>query len=156
MKRASASATATEAAGQAFADVLAPGDVVLLSGPLGAGKTTFVRGLARGLGVVERATSPTFTMVRQHRCHNARGIETLHHADLYRVGSIDEVLDLALGELVEEQSVAVVEWGEIAAPIFGVDVLTVTIEVISDEARRIGVSGALAADRAAAIARWLT
>ena len=156
MKRASASATATEAAGQAFADVLAPGDVVLLSGPLGAGKTTFVRGLARGLGVVERATSPTFTMVRQHRCHNARGIETLHHADLYRVGSIDEVLDLALGELVEEQSVAVIEWGEIAAPIFGVDVLTVTIEVISDEARRIGVGGALAADRAAAIARWLT
>ncbi len=156
MKRASASATATEAAGQAFADVLAPGDVVLLSGPLGAGKTTFVRGLARGLGVVERATSPTFTMVRQHRCHNARGIETLHHADLYRVGSIDEVLDLALGELVEEQSVAVIEWGEIAAPIFGVDVLRVTIEVISDEARRIGVSGALAADRAAAIARWLT
>ena len=154
MRRACASAAATEAAGEDFAEVVASGDVVLLSGPLGAGKTTFVRGLARGLGVLERATSPTFTMVREHRCHNDRGIETLHHADLYRVGSLDEVLDLALGELVEEQSIAVIEWGEIAAPLFGADVLAVDIEVVSDDERLVRVGGALAARRAAALARW--
>ena len=56
----------TQAAGEAFAAVLRPGDIVLMSGPLGAGKTTFVKGVARGLGIRERVTSPTFTMVRQH------------------------------------------------------------------------------------------
>lgn len=146
--------TETERAGEEFSQLLRPGDVVLLSGPLGAGKTTFVRGLARGLGVLERATSPTFTIVRQHECHNDLGITTLHHADVYRVTSFDEVLDLALGELVEEAAVAVVEWGELAAPVFGADVVTVSIAVTSDEERTIDVDGAGARDRAEAMARW--
>ena len=121
-----ADAAATEVAGQDFARVLLAGDVVLLCGPLGAGKTTFVKGVARGLGVSERVTSPTFTIVRPHACHNDRGIEVLHHADVYRVASLDEVLDLALGELVEERAVAIIEWGELAAPAFGEDVISVT------------------------------
>ena len=154
MSRFTAGPAATEAAGEEFARLLRPGDVVLLSGPLGAGKTTFVRGLARGLGVLERATSPTFTMVREHRCHNDLGIATLHHADVYRVTSLDEVFDLALGELVEEAAVAVVEWGELAAPVFGADVVTVSIAVTSDEGRTIDVDGAGARDRAEALARW--
>ncbi len=154
MSRFTAGPAATEAAGEEFARLLRPGDVVLLSGPLGAGKTTFVRGLARGLGVRERATSPTFTIVRQHECHNDLGIATLHHADVYRVTSLDEVFDLALGELVEEAAVAVVEWGELAAPVFGADVVTVSIAVTSDEGRTIDVDGAGARDRAEALARW--
>ena len=154
MSRVTVGPAATELAGEEFAQLLRPGDVVLLSGPLGAGKTTFVRGLARGLGVSERATSPTFTLVRQHRCHNDRRIATLHHADVYRVTSLDEVLDLALGELVEEAAVAVVEWGELAAPVFGADVVTVSIAVTSDEGRIIDVDGAGARDRAEAMARW--
>ena len=154
MSRVTVGPAATELAGEEFARLLRPGDVVLLSGPLGACKTTFVRGLARGLGVSERATSPTFTLVRQHRCHNDRGIATLHHADVYRVTSLDEVLDLALGELVEEAAVAVVEWGELAAPVFGADVVTVSIAVTSDEGRIIDVDGAGARDRAEAMARW--
>lgn len=154
MSRFTAGPAATEAAGEEFARLLRPGDVVLLSGPLGAGKTTFVCGLARGLGVRERATSPTFTIVRQHECHNDLGIATLHHADVYRVTSLDEVFDLALGELVEEAAVAVVEWGELAAPVFGADVVTVSIEVTSDEGRTIDVDGAGARDRAEALARW--
>ena len=154
MSRVTMGPTETERAGEEFSQLLRPGDVVLLSGPLGAGKTTFVRGLARGLGVLERATSPTFTIVRQHECHNDLGITTLHHADVYRVTSLDEVLDLALGELVEEAAVAVVEWGELAAPVFGADVVTVSIAVTSDEGRTIDVDGAGARDRAEAMARW--
>ena len=135
-----ADATATEAAGEDFAGLLRPGDVVLLSGPLGAGKTTFVKGVARGLGVTERVTSPTFTIVRPHACHNEQGIDVLHHADVYRVASLDEVYDLGLGELVEESAVAIIEWGELAAAAFGDDVIHVTF-VDEGEGRRLEAEG---------------
>ncbi|MFI5034652.1 MAG: tRNA (adenosine(37)-N6)-threonylcarbamoyltransferase complex ATPase subunit type 1 TsaE [Acidimicrobiales bacterium] len=147
-------AAATREAGREFAELLEPGDVVLLTGALGAGKTTFVQGAARGLGVAERVTSPTFTMVREHAAGNDRGIATLQHADLYRIESLDEVLDLALGELVEESAVALVEWGELAAPVFGRDVLTVHVEVGDDDERRLTVGGQAAAPRRAGLERW--
>jgi tRNA threonylcarbamoyladenosine biosynthesis protein TsaE len=146
---------ATQAAGADFAAVLRPGDVVLLTGLLGAGKTTFVKGVARALGVSERVTSPTFTMVRQHEARNAAGITTLHHADVYRVESLGEVLDLDLGELVEESAVALVEWGELASSVFGPEVLRVEISCSDeDETRRIAVSGAIDAARGAALTNW--
>ena len=109
----------TVAAGRALAAWLAPGDVVVLTGALGAGKTVFATGVAAGLGVRERVTSPTFTLVRPHACANDRGIATLYHADLYRVESLDEVADLALGELVEESAVALIEWGERGDALWG-------------------------------------
>ena len=142
------------AAGEEFAQALRPGDVVLLTGPLGAGKTTFVKGVARGLGVVERVTSPTFTMVRQHRCSNAQGITTMHHCDLYRVESLDEVVDLAIGELVEESAVAMVEWGELAASVFGRDVMTIDFTVLGDDGRDLLVDGVLAGHRVDDLDRW--
>ena len=145
---------ATQAAGESFAQVLRPGDIVLLSGPLGAGKTTFSKGVARGLGVRDRVTSPTFTMVRQHEAHNDQGITTLHHCDVYRVESLGEVLDLDLGELVEENAVALVEWGELAALIFGRDVVTVTITPNDDDSRTIAVAGAIDDARATALNHW--
>jgi tRNA threonylcarbamoyladenosine biosynthesis protein TsaE len=153
-RRTCATAEDTVTAGEAFAAVLESGDIVLLSGTLGAGKTTFVQGVAKGLGVSERVTSPTFTMVREHRCANDRGIETLHHADVYRVDSLDEVLDLALGELVEDAGVAVVEWGELAASVFGRDVVTIAFSVDDDERRTLVVAGALAETRRAQLDRW--
>jgi tRNA threonylcarbamoyladenosine biosynthesis protein TsaE len=125
-----------------------------LNGTLGAGKTTFVKGVAAGLGVRERVTSPTFTMVREHRCWNDGGIVTLHHCDVYRVESLDEVIDLALGELVEENAVAVVEWGDLAASVFGRDVVTIDFAVGDDEERILTVSGESAASRAPALERW--
>jgi tRNA threonylcarbamoyladenosine biosynthesis protein TsaE len=149
-----ASAEDTVAAGEAFAKVLSSGDIVLLSGTLGAGKTTFVQGVARGLGVRDRVTSPTFTMVREHQCSNAAGIATLHHCDVYRVDSLDEVLDLALGELVEDDAVAFVEWGELAASVFGRDVMTVDFLVDENEARTLTVGGELAAGRANLLEAW--
>lgn len=144
----------TIAAGEAFAAVLSSGDIVLLSGTLGAGKTTFVQGAAKGLGVRERVTSPTFTMVREHVCSNAFGIETLHHCDVYRVVTLDEVLDLALGELVEDSAVALVEWGELAASIFGRDVITIDFSVVDDDSRILTVEGDVADSRRAQLDRW--
>jgi tRNA threonylcarbamoyladenosine biosynthesis protein TsaE len=143
-RRYAASAEDTRASGEAFASLLRPGDIVLLNGPLGAGKTTFTQGVGRGLGVGERVTSPTFTIVRQHQCVNDLGVTTLHHADVYRVGSLGEVDDLALGELVEESAVAVIEWGEIAASLFGLDVINVSFGIDDGEGRTIEVDGALA------------
>ena len=144
----------TRRAGEEFAAVLLPGDVVLMTGPLGAGKTTFVQGVARGLGVRDRVTSPTFTLVRQHAAHNDRGIATLHHADVYRVESLGEVLDLDLGELVEEAGVALVEWGELAASVFGREALTLSVEVHDDESRTLLVDGAASANRVEALNVW--
>jgi tRNA threonylcarbamoyladenosine biosynthesis protein TsaE len=148
------SADDTKVAGEEFARLLRPGDVVLLSGQLGAGKTTFVQGVARGLGVRERVTSPTFTMVREHQCINEFGITTLHHADVYRVGSLGEVSDLALGELVEEAAIALVEWGEIAASVFGRDVLLVDFVLDDGDGRTLEVTGALSEGREDELARW--
>ena len=153
-RRRCATSDACERAGESFAAALEPGDIVLLSGALGAGKTTFVKGVARALGVRERVTSPTFTMVREHRCSNERGIETLHHCDVYRVERLDEVVDLALGELVEEGGVALVEWGDLASSVFGREVLTVDFTVEDDDARTLVVDGELAARRRDALDAW--
>ena len=136
-------ADSTRDAAAALAANLRPGDIVVLTGPLGAGKTTFVQGVGRGLGVRDRVTSPTFTLVRPHACVNGRGIATMHHADVYRVDAADEVWDLALGELVEESAVALVEWGELTSGVWGPTHSTVTA-TWEGEARRWRVSGPLA------------
>jgi tRNA threonylcarbamoyladenosine biosynthesis protein TsaE len=152
-RRHTKSAQETQRAGEEFAALLRPGDIVLLSGILGAGKTTFTQGVARGLGVSERVTSPTFTMVRQHECVNELGIATLHHADVYRAGSLSEIDDLALGELVEESAVALVEWGDVAASLFGHDVISVGFTIDDDDGRTLEVGGALDG-RTIEVERW--
>jgi tRNA threonylcarbamoyladenosine biosynthesis protein TsaE len=129
--------------GTRLARVLSPGNVVLLIGGLGVGKTALSQGIALGLGVPGRVTSPTFTMVATHRAHNAQGIGTLLHADLYRVGSGVEADDLAIGELVEDHDadgqgvVAVVEWGDVAPEVLGSDRLIVTVAFGDDEDDRM-------------------
>ena len=105
-ERVTRSAAETEALGEAMAATLAPGDLLLLAGELGAGKTTFVRGLARGLGSTAAVQSPTFTLVRVYP-----GRVQLAHVDLYRVESSAELAELGLEELLEEGVVAV-EWGD--------------------------------------------
>ena len=149
-----ATAEETKRAGEGFSKVLSAGDVVLLDGPLGAGKTTFVQGVARGLGVEERVTSPTFTLVREHVCFSHPTIKKLHHADVYRIAHLDEVYDLALGELVEEDGVALVEWGELAAPAFGPNVLRIDFAIDDDESRTLRVSGDAAKERKDALTTW--
>lgn len=100
------------------------GDVVILTGDLGAGKTRFAQGFARALGVSEQVTSPTFTLVRVYE-----GRLPLQHADLYRMESWDEVADLVLGELSDTAGVSLVEWGEAAIGVLAGDLLEVRIEL---------------------------
>ncbi|MGB3675778.1 MAG: tRNA (adenosine(37)-N6)-threonylcarbamoyltransferase complex ATPase subunit type 1 TsaE [Candidatus Nanopelagicales bacterium] len=102
------SATEMVECGAALADLLGPGDVLILDGPLGAGKTTFTRGLGRGLGVRGPITSPTFVIARVHP--SLVGGPSLVHVDAYRVESLDDVDALDLDASVED-SVTVVEWG---------------------------------------------
>jgi tRNA threonylcarbamoyladenosine biosynthesis protein TsaE len=123
------SPAATKAVAAALARMCAAGDVVLLIGELGAGKTAFAQGFAAALGVEGPVTSPTFALVRQYRCAEAAPVDTLLHADVYRTGSLGEVIELALAELVEERAIALVEWGDLAAPAVGDDVVEVTLEL---------------------------
>jgi tRNA threonylcarbamoyladenosine biosynthesis protein TsaE len=110
----------------AVAGLCLPGDIVLLAGDLGAGKTAFAQGFGAALGVDEPITSPTFALVRQYSCDHG-AIRTLLHADVYRLDHLQEIVDLGLGELVEDGAVAVVEWGDVAEPVLGSGSLTVHI-----------------------------
>lgn len=145
--RRSGSVEETQQAGEEFAALLRPCDIVILTGTLGAGKTAFTQGLARGLGVSDRVTSPTFTLVREHRCSSANGIDRLHHADLYRTNSRDEIEDLTFDELVQPRGVAVVEWGEMAGDLWPPTIWAIEIEVVDDETRALHVTRTPAPER---------
>jgi len=106
LEKLSTSPAETEAFGERFGKRLRPGDLVLLTGELGAGKTTFVRGVARGIGSSAPVASPTFQLVRMYA-----GRVQLAHIDLYRIERTSELADLGLDELLD-QGAAVVEWGE--------------------------------------------
>jgi len=127
LERATDSPAATQELAGRLAHLCRPGDVVLLVGQLGAGKTVFAQGFAAALGVEGPVTSPTFALLRHYRCGAGCAVGSLIHADVYRTGSLAEVADLALAELVEEDAVALVEWGELAAPALGDSALVVTI-----------------------------
>jgi tRNA threonylcarbamoyladenosine biosynthesis protein TsaE len=141
----SESPDATKAVAARLASLCRSGDIVLLVGDLGAGKTAFAQGFAAGLGVAGPVTSPTFALVRQYACGPGSPVATLLHADVYRTESLPEVVDLALAELVEDGAVAIVEWGDMAAPALGDSVLEVTLGVPatagSPTARHIKISG---------------
>lgn len=109
------SAAATVAYGRRFADMLKPGSVLLLVGTLGSGKTTFVKGLARGLGITHPITSPTFVLRKNYPLPKAlRGIKTLNHVDAYRIPTFTELrgtLDILLEE--DRDGIWCIEWGRL-------------------------------------------
>ena len=103
--------------------LLVPGDVLVLSGDLGAGKTTFVQGLAAGLGVPERIVSPTFILMKEY----LGGRYPLMHLDVYRLGRIQEVIDLGYDDFLEPSAIVVVEWGDMVEPLLPKDHLLVEL-----------------------------
>ena len=112
----------TEGIGAALAPLLRPHDAVMLAGELGAGKTTLVRGIARGLDVHDHVASPTFTLVREYR-----GRLAVAHVDVYRLVHVQDVVDLGLDEIADGEAVLLVEWGDAVEELFPDDRLRVEL-----------------------------
>ena len=124
----------TEAAGARLGATLKSGDVVALTGELGAGKTVFVQGLARALGVGTAATSPTFVLVNEYR-----GRVPVHHVDAYRTTSLAELMDLGIEEMMDGDGITVIEWAERVEPLLPARAVRVRIAGVGDEPRTIVV-----------------
>ena len=128
----------TEALGQRLAERLQPGDVIAYTGDLGAGKTAFTRGLARGLGITERITSPTFTIVNEYQ----GGRLPLFHFDMYRLGSSEELYEIGWEDYLAKGGVCAVEWSEIVADALEEDCIRVDIrQGDTENQRKITVEG---------------
>jgi tRNA threonylcarbamoyladenosine biosynthesis protein TsaE len=145
----------TRALAASLAEVLVDGDLLVLAGDLGAGKTCFTQGLGVGLGVTSRITSPTFTLANEHQ-----GRLPLHHLDVYRLDQIEDTLDLDLPELLEH-GVTVIEWGEQILPALPDDRLVVRLLLgKDDDERRIELESFAGFDKRhtglrAAIGPWI-
>ena len=123
----------TEALGARLARALEPGAVVAFTGDLGAGKTAFVRGLARGLGIQDRVTSPTFTIVNEYE----GGRLPLFHFDLYRLGCADELFDIGWEDYLARGGVCAVEWSERMEELLEPGTIRVDLRRGEDESRRV-------------------
>jgi len=130
-------AAATREIGATVAALLAPADVVVLTGELGAGKTTLVQGVARGLGAEEHVASPTFTLVREY----VTGRLPVAHVDVYRLERMQDVVDLALDELTADDAVLLIEWGDAVEEVLPGDRLRIELTTADPdgEERRVVV-----------------
>jgi tRNA threonylcarbamoyladenosine biosynthesis protein TsaE len=125
----------TRALAGAVASLARPGDLLLLAGDLGAGKTAFAQGFGTGLGVTEPITSPTFTLAQQYD-----GRLRMHHLDVYRLEQMAEVLDLGLAELLDDGGVVLIEWGDAILPALPTDYLEVRLTFgTGDDDRRLAL-----------------
>lgn len=127
----------TEAVGAEFAKKLTGGAVIAMYGNLGAGKTAFVRGMAQGMGLKCRVSSPTFTIVNEYL-----GARELIHFDMYRLSSADELFDIGWEDYINRGAVCAVEWSENVQDAFFGDEIKVTIEKLGDTERKITIEGA--------------
>ena len=127
----------TERLGERLAASLPAGAVVAMYGDLGAGKTAFVRGMARGMGLDCRVSSPTFTIVNEYL-----GERELIHFDMYRLSGAEELFDIGWEDYLARGAVCAVEWSENVQDAFFGDEIRVTIEKRSDSERRITIEGA--------------
>lgn len=143
------SADETRAVAAALAPLLRPGDLLVLTGDLGGGKTAFVQGLAVALGISDPVTSPTFVLAQTYE-----GSLRLHHLDVYRLDSSAEVIDLSLPELLADDAVTAIEWGEKILPQLPAQYLQIRFELgpveLSPDVRVIELEGVGAAWRSRA------
>lgn len=128
--------TETENAGESFSKTLKRGTVVALYGDLGAGKTAFIRGMARGLGITARVSSPTFTLVNEYS-----GEKELFHFDMYRLSGGDELFGIGWDDYLSRNGICAVEWSENVEDAFNGDEITVRIDKISENERKITIEG---------------
>ena len=126
----------TEAVGQALGKVLNPGTVLAYTGDLGAGKTAFTRGLAKGLGCTDMVTSPTYTIVNEY----LSGRLPLFHFDMYRLASSDDLWDIGWEDYLDRGGICAVEWSENVADAME-NAIRVRIEKLDGDSRRITVEG---------------
>ena len=126
----------TEAIGASLAKVLTPGTILAYRGDLGAGKTAFTRGLARGLGCTELVTSPTYTIVNEY----LGGRLPLFHFDMYRLASSDDLWDIGWDDYLERGGICAVEWSENVDDAME-NAIYITIEKTGDESRKITIEG---------------
>lgn len=124
----SRSAAETQDIGRVIGAAARPGDLFLLTGPLGAGKTCLTQGIAWGLGVNERPRSPTFVLLARYR-----GRVTIHHADLFRIEGTTDALSLGLEDCLNDEDVCIVEWADRAPELFVEPSLNVTMDHHPDE-----------------------
>ena len=124
----------TQALGEAIGATLGPGAVVACVGELGAGKTAFLQGLARGLGVTSAVTSPTFVLVNVYR-----GRVPVYHLDAYRTTSVAEVQDLGIHEMLDGEGVTLIEWADRILALLPLRAIVVRIQGLGDEPRQIEV-----------------
>jgi tRNA threonylcarbamoyladenosine biosynthesis protein TsaE len=143
----------TREVGEALADLALPGDVLVLAGDLGTGKTAFAQGFARGLGITEQVTSPTFILARTYE-----GRLRMHHLDVYRLDHLQEAEDLGLAELVDDKGVTLIEWGDVIAPTLPSEHLEVRLAYGAgpdDRALRLAAAGRSWGARADSLRRLL-
>lgn len=131
------SAAETEALGERLAKALQGGEVIAYTGDLGAGKTAFTRGLARGLGITGRVTSPTFTIVNEYE----GGRLPLFHFDMYRLSSSDELYEIGWEDYLARGGVCAVEWSEIVSDAIEGDAIRVDIQHRGGDNREIEITG---------------
>ena len=136
MKYTTNSPAETEAIGAALGKILPPGSVLAYRGDLGAGKTAFTRGLARGLGCKEIVTSPTYTIVNEY----LGGRIPLFHFDMYRLRSSDDLFDIGWEDYLDRGGICAVEWSENVADAME-DAVTITIEKLGEDSRQITIEG---------------
>lgn len=148
----SRSSEGTAGIGRALARLLLPGDVVLLHGDLGAGKTTLVQGIAEGLGVADRPQSPTFTLVAEYEGRLASGEPVrLYHLDLYRLEHADELDSIGYGDLLDAaEAITLIEWPERAGDRLPDDYLLISMAIAGPDTRRIQLEGEGQSQRLAA------
>ena len=126
----------TEKLGEALSRVLRAGDVIAMTGDLGAGKTAFVRGLARGLGIRSRVTSPTYTVVNEYE-----GTLPLFHFDMYRLSGPDDLYGIGWDDYLRRGGVCAVEWSERAEDLLPEDCIFVDIRTQDEDSRVITITG---------------
>ena len=124
---------ATEKFGREFADRLMPGSIVALIGPLGAGKTTLAKSIAKGLGVTETITSPTFTIVQEYES----GRLPLYHFDVYRVSDEEELFEMGFEEYLNGKGVCLIEWADLIEDMLPSKTITLRLDYGEDENERV-------------------